>query len=65
MVSFTGHYNAISISDLSQKLKLEKAHGALIVFLYVSPSSPPLQFRFKENGKVLHKNSTTQENIEI
>ena len=65
MVSFTGHYNAISISGLSQKLKLEKAHGALIILLYVSPSSPPLQFHFKENGKILSKNSTTQENIEI
>ena len=65
MVSFTGHYNAISISDLSQKLKLEKAHGALIILLCVSPSSPPLQFHFKENGKILSKNSTTQENIEI
>ena len=53
MVSFTGHYNAISISDLSQKLKLEKAHGALIILLCVSPSSPPLQFHFKENGKIL------------
>ena len=44
---------------------MEKVHGALILFFYVSPSSPPLQFRFKENAKILAKNSTTQENITI
>ena len=33
--------------------------------MYLSPSSPPLQLRFKENAKILSKNSTTQENITI
>ena len=33
--------------------------------MYLSPSSPPLQFRFKENAKILSKNSTTRENITI
>ena len=41
------------------------AHGVLIIFFYVSPSSPPLQSRFKENGKILCKDSTTQEYITI
>ena len=49
------------LTDFLQKLKLEKFHGALIILLYVSPSSPPLQFRFKENGKVLSKNSHSRE----
>ena len=51
------------LTDSPQKLKLEKVHGALIILFYVSPSSPPLQSRFKENAKILSKNSTTQENI--
>ena len=53
------------LTDSPQKLKLEKVHGALIILFYVSPSSPPLQSRFKENAKILSKNSTTQENITI
>ena len=53
------------MTDFPQKLKLEKVHGALIILFYVSPSSPPLQSRFKENAKILSKNSTTQENITI
>ena len=53
------------LTDFLQKLKLEKIHGALIILFYVSPSSPPLQSRFKENAKILSKNSTTQENITI
>ena len=53
------------LTDSPQKLKLEKVHGALIIIFYVGPSSPPLQSRFKENAKILTKNSTTQENIAI
>ena len=52
------------LTDSHQKLKMEKVHGALIILFYVSPSSP-LQSRFKENAKILPKNSTTQENITI
>ena len=53
------------LTDSPQKLQLEKAHGVLIIFFCVSPSSPPLQSRSKENGKILCKNSTTQEYITI
>ena len=53
------------LTDSPQKLKLKKVQGALIILFYVSPSSPPLQSRFKENGKILSKNSTIQENITI
>ena len=53
------------LTDSPQKLKLEKIHGALIIIFYVSPSSPPLQTCFKENAKLLSKNSTTQKNITI
>ena len=53
------------LTVLPQKLKLEKVHGALIMFFYVSPSFPPLQSCFKENAKILSKNSTTEENITI
>ena len=53
------------LTDSPQKLKLEKVHGALIIFCYVRPISPPLQSRFKENAKILSKNSITQENIRI
>ena len=52
------------LADSPQKLKLEKIHGALIILFYVSPSSPPLQSRFKKNAKI-SKNFTTQENITI
>ena len=65
MVSLTDYYNAISIDRLPHQLKLEKVHGALIIIFYVSPSSPPLQSRFKENAKILSKNFTTQENLTI
>ena len=41
-------------------LKLEKVHGALIILFYVSPSSPLLQSRLKENAQILSKNPTTQ-----
>ena len=51
------------LTDSSQKVKLEKVHGALIIFFYVSPSSPPLQARFKENTKILSKSCTTQKYI--
>ena len=53
------------LTDSPQKLQLEMAHGVLIIFFYVCPSSPPLQSRFKENGKILCKDSTTQEYITI
>ena len=53
------------LTDSPQKLKLKKLQGALIILFYVIPSSPPLQSRFKENGKILSKNSTIQENITI
>ena len=65
MVSFTDYYNAFLLTNSPQKLKLKKVHGALIILFYVSPSSPPLKSRFKENAKILSKNSTTQENITI
>ena len=65
MVSLTDYYKAISIDRLPHQLKLEKVHGALIIIFYVSPSSPPLQSRFKENAKILSKNFTTQENLTI
>ena len=53
------------LTDSPQKLKLGKVHGTLIIIFYVSPSAPPLESRFKENAKILSKNSTTQENIII
>ena len=53
------------LTDCPKKLKLEKVHGALIILIYVNSSSLPLQSRFKENAKILSKNSTTQENITI
>ena len=51
------------LTDFPQKLKLEKFHGASIILFYKSPCSPPLQSHFKENAKILSKNSTIQENI--
>ena len=60
MVSFTDHYNAISMTDSLQKQKLEKVHGAWIILFYVRPSSSQLQSCFKENSKILSKNFTTQ-----
>ena len=53
------------LTDSPQKLKLKKVHGTLTILFYVSPISPPLQSRFKENAKILSKNSTTQGNITI
>ena len=53
------------LTDSPQNLKLERAHGALIILFYVYPSSLSLQSRFKENANILSKNSTTQENITI
>ena len=43
MVSFTDLYNAISIKDFPQLLKLESINGTLTILFYVSPSSPRLQ----------------------
>ena len=45
MVSFTDHYNAISIERLPsiEKLKLEKIRDTLIILFYVSPRSPQLK----------------------
>ena len=60
MVSFTDHYNAVSITDSPQKQKLEKVHGTWIILFYVRPSSSQLQSCFKENSKILSKNFTTQ-----
>ena len=51
--------------DSPQKLKLEKVHGTLKILCFVSPGSPPLQSRFKEDSKILSKNPITQENITI
>ena len=51
------------LTDFTQKLKLQKVHGTLLILFYVRSSSPPLQSRFKENAKILSKNSITQENI--
>ena len=65
MVSFTDHYNSISIDRLPSKTVSEKVHGTLIILFYVSPSSSPLERCFKENAKILSKNSSTQENITI
>ena len=64
MASFTDHYNVISIDRLSSKTKIGKVSWCLILF-YVSQSSSPLQSCFKENAKILSKNSTTQEIITI
>ena len=65
MVSFTDHYNSISIGRLPSKTVSKKVHGTLIILFYVSPSSSPLECCFKENAKILSKNSSTQENITI
>ena len=51
------------LTDSLQKLKLEKVHGALIILFYVSPISPSLQSRFKENAKILSKNSTILQQV--
>ena len=40
MVSFTNHYNAISIGRLPSKLKSGNIHDTLIIFFYVSPRFP-------------------------
>ena len=53
------------LTDSPPKLKFEKVHVNLIIFFYVSLNSPQLKSRFKENAKILSKNSTTQENITI
>ena len=52
----------VIVTDPHLKLKLQKFHGSWIIIFYVSQSSPQLQFRFKENAKILSKNSTTQGN---
>ena len=53
------------LTDSPQKLKLEKVHGALIILFYVSPISPPLQSHFREDAKILSKNSTTQKILQF
>ena len=53
------------LTDSPQKRKLEKVHAALIILFYASLSPSPLQSPFKENAKILSKNSTTQENVTI
>ena len=68
MVSFTDHYNAISIDRLLSKTKIGKdswIHGALVTLFYVNLSFPPLQSCFKKNANIFSKNYTTQENITI
>ena len=51
VVSFTDHYNAIFIDRFSSQTKIKKIHGILIIFLYVSLSSPQLQILFFSNTK--------------
>ena len=63
MVSFTDHYNTVSIDRLPSKTKIGERSWCFNNSFYVSPSSRPLQSRFKENAKILSKNSTTQENM--
>ena len=46
MVSFTDHFNAITVYRVAKKLKLEKIHGTLIFLFYVSQSSPQRQNLF-------------------
>ena len=46
MVSFTDHYNAISIERLLSESKMEMFHGTLIILFYVSPSTLQLQRLF-------------------
>ena len=65
MVSFTHHYKAISIDRLPGKTKIGEGSWGFKIIFYVSLSSTPLQSRFKDNAKILSKNSTTQENITI
>ena len=43
MLSFTNHYNAISLNRLSLKTKIGKIHVTLIILFYVNPSSLQLQ----------------------
>ena len=43
MVSFADYYNAISLTDSPQKLKLKKINGTLKMLIFDSPSSPQLQ----------------------
>ena len=53
------------LTDSPSKDKLGKVYEALIILFYASPSSPSLQSRFKDNAKILSKNSTIQESITI
>ena len=46
MVSFTDHYNAISVERLPSESKMEMFHGTLIILFYVSPSTLQLQRLF-------------------
>ena len=46
MVSFTNHYNVISIDKLPSKTKIGNIHDTLIILLYVTPRPPQLQRHF-------------------
>ena len=58
VVSFTDHYNAIFIDRFSSQTKIKKIHGILIIFLYVSLSSPQLQILFFSNTKNNHSSAS-------
>ena len=53
MVSFIGHYNAISIDRLPSKTKIEKIYGTLTILFYGSPNFTQLQIKcfFIKNTK--------------
>ena len=87
MVSFTDHYNAISIDRLPSKKIQEKIQGNSSLLCKPDFSSATktscfikntknkhssasdwreyTKYRFKENAKILSKNSTTQQDIRI
>ena len=87
MVSFTDHYNAISIDRLPSKKIQEKIQGNSSLLCKPEFSSTTktscfikntknkhssasdwreyTKYRFKENAKILSKNSTTQQDIRI
>ena len=46
MVSFTDHYDGISIDRIPWKIKIGKDSCNLIIVFYLSPSSPQLQIIF-------------------
>ena len=76
MVSFTDHYNAISIfllTDSPQKLWVLLSYKDFLFFIKNTKNAHSLasdwweytKYGFKENANVLSENSTTQENITI